>query len=224
MLGLCGQRERAESLTDLMTAHLGEVLHEIKLSAKFIGLGADQPRLIVRQTAFTYPYRDDFKELITDLCRDRERNRLIVADILQESANPSIGALVLSDRIEHLKAMKESLLQAQGADAAIITGETGDKERREIMMRFQKRRGVLMMTYRSLPGITIKGIDRLFITAPIKNGNYISQALGAVIAGKEESDKPGKILDYHDVNMPVLDSSFQKRRKLCVSMGVVSGG
>lgn len=224
MLGLCNRRERTDGLTDIMTAYLGEVLHEIKLPGKFAGLGADRPRLIVKQTAFNYPYRDDFKELITGLCRDRERNSLLVADILQQSANPSIRVLVLSDRIEHLKAIKEGILQAQGQEAAIITGETGDKERREIAERFRKRAGILMMTYRSLGGVDIRGIDRLFITVPIKNGDYIGQAVGALVAGGGASDETGRVFDYRDVEVPVLDSSFLKRRKLYAAMGVVLEG
>lgn len=224
MLGLCNQRERADGLTAFMTAYLGEVIHEIKLPGKFAGLGADRPRLTVRKTSFSYLYRDDFKDMITTLCRDSERNALIAADILQVCAKPSVRALALSDRVEHLKAIKTAIAQAQGPEAAIITGETTEKARQEIMARFQKKAGLLLMTYRSLQAVDLCSINHLLIMTPVKNGDYISQAAGALVAGSNVNHDPGAIYDYRDVKVSVLDSSFQKRRKLYAALGVMTEG
>jgi superfamily II DNA or RNA helicase len=223
MLGLCNQKERSDGLTHLMTAYLGDVLHEIKLPGKFEAMGALRPRLIVRTTAFTYLYRDDFKEMITALFRDEQRNALIMADLLQECAKAAVRVLALSDRVEHLNEIKEAIAQAHGPEVALITGVTKEKERQAIITQFQRKPGLLLMTYRSLQAIDLPGINRLFILTPVKNGDYISQAAGALIAGNTSNDEPGAIYDYRDVHVSVLNSSYQKRRKLYGSMGVILG-
>lgn len=220
-LGLCNQHERADGLTKLMTAYLGDVLHEIKLPGKFAALGGLRPRLIVQTTAFTYLYREDFKELITALCRNEQRNAIIITDLLQECAKSSARVLALSDRIEHLKVIKEAIAQAHGPDVAVITGETSGKDRQTIMDQFQRNKGLLLMTFRSLASIDLPGINRLFILTPLKNGDFISHAAGALIAGNMINDESGAIYDYRDVHVSVLDSSFQKRKKLFTSMGVI---
>ncbi|PKN68504.1 MAG: hypothetical protein CVU54_14395 [Deltaproteobacteria bacterium HGW-Deltaproteobacteria-12] len=221
MLGLCNHRERSDGLTNLMTAYLGDVLREIKLPGKFAALGAARPKLMVRITTFTYLYREDFKKLITALCRDEQRNSLIIADLLQECAKSSIRALALSDRVEHLKFIKEIINQAHGPEIALITAETKEKERQSIIAQFHRKPGLLLTTYRSFQTINLPGINRLFILTPVKNGDYISQAAGALIVGNTNNDEPGAIYDYRDVQTSVLDSSFQKRRKLYASMGIV---
>ncbi|HQP25840.1 MAG TPA: helicase-related protein [Smithellaceae bacterium] len=221
MLGLCNQRERADGLTNLMTAYLGDVLHEIKLPGKFAALGALRPKLIVQTTAFAYLYREDFKEMITALCRDEQRNALIITDLLHECSKSSVRVLALSDRVEHLKSIKEAIAQAHGLDAAVITGETSEKDRQTILEQFQRNKGLLLMTFRSLSAIELPGINRLFVLTPMKNGDYISHAAGALIAGNTSNDEPGAIYDYRDIQVSVLDSSYQKRRKLYGSMGVI---
>jgi superfamily II DNA or RNA helicase len=220
MLGLCNQRERVDALTLMMTVYLGDVLHEIKLPGKFAAMGPLRPRLIVQTTSFAYLYREDFKEMITALCRDKQRNAHIIADLLQESAKSSVRVLALSDRIEHLKGIKEAVAQAHGPDVAVITGETSEKDKQTILLRFQRTKGLLLMTFRSLASIDLPGIHRLFILTPVKNGDYISHAAGALIAGNANNE-PGVIYDYRDVRVSVLDSSYQKRRKLYGSMGVI---
>lgn len=223
MLGLCNQRERTDGITPLMTAYLGDVLHEIKLPGKFEALGALRPRLMVQTTSFTYLYREDFKELITTLCRDEQRNALIISDLLQECAKSSVCVLALSDRVEHLKGIKDAIAQAHGPDVAVITGETSEKDRQRILEQFQRTKGLLLMTFRSLASIDLPGIHRLFILTPVKNGDYISHAAGALIAGNTNNDEPGAIYDYRDVHVSVLDSSYQKRKKLFASMGIIMG-
>lgn len=223
MLGLCNHRERADGLTSLMTAYLGDVLHEIKLPGKFAALGALRPKLMVQTTDFVYQYREDFKDLITALCRDEQRNALIITDLLQECAKSSVRVLAVSDRVEHLTTIKEAIAQVHGPDVAVITGLTKEKERQAILEKFQRKPGLLLMTFRSLAAIDLPGISRLFILTPVKNGDYISQAVGALIVGNTVNDEPGAIYDYQDVHVSVLDSSYQKRRKLYASMGVVLG-
>jgi len=177
--------------------------------------------LIVQTTAFTYLYREDFKELITALCRNEQRNAIIITDLLQECAKSSARVLALSDRIEHLKVIKEAIAQAHGPDVAVITGETSGKDRQTILDQFQRNKGLLLMTFRSLASIDLPGINRLFILTPLKNGDFISHAAGALIAGNMINDESGAIYDYRDVHVSVLDSSFQKRKKLFTSMGVI---
>jgi superfamily II DNA or RNA helicase len=121
---------------------------------------------------------------------------------------------------EHLKGIKEAVAQAHGPDVAVITGETSEKDKQTILLRFQRTKGLLLMTFRSLASIDLPGIHRLFILTPVKNGDYISHAAGALIAGNANNE-PGVIYDYRDVRVSVLDSSYQKRRKLYGSMGVI---
>ncbi|MEI6314634.1 MAG: helicase-related protein [Syntrophus sp. (in: bacteria)] len=222
MLGLANNPKRTDGLTKLMFSYLGEMAHEIKLPGKFEGMGVARPRLIARRTAFQYLYREDFGAMIKALCSDEARNSLIMADVLQETADARVRALILSERIDHLQVIKTLIAQAQGRECEIINSDMTEKQRKKILEDYNKQPGILLTTYLTVRSISLQGVTRLFIASPVKNEESISHAVSALIAdGSGTEGEQTRIFDYRDTNIHVLNASFQKRRKFYHSMGVI---
>jgi len=229
MLGLAVNPKRTDGLTGLTCSYLGEVAYEIHLPGKFAGIGAARPRLIVRRTDFQYAlYAGNFAAMIKALCMNEARNALIVADILQETVDPRVTALILSERAAHLEVLRKEVINAQGRDGYILAG-SNEKERRLILENIKKKPSLIYTTFAAIRGgdldAGLPGLTKLFLASPLKNADVVSHAVGAILAtdGKFLGDdgEGAAVYDYQDTNIPVLNISFAKRKKYLFNMGVV---
>jgi superfamily II DNA or RNA helicase len=219
-LGLSGAPKRSDGLTRIMHAYIGPKIVEIWPEngfSSFQGLGKGRPRLKVRNTQFVYTYRDDWAEMVTAICRDYHRNRLIVDDILQEAADPGARALVISERVKHLEDLLD-LIQAKSGDGIVISGRTSEKERAKIIDRFEKgKMQTILGTFKSIPTLQIAGVNRLFVTGPVKYDSYMIQIIKRMI----DPDSQGSVIfDYLD-GAEILQASFKRRVKMYRSLGVI---
>ena len=64
---------------------------------------------------------------------------MLVGDILQAAATRGSRALVISERIAHLEALLTKIRNGY-AEGEIITGDTSDSVRREILKKFNEGR------------------------------------------------------------------------------------
>jgi superfamily II DNA or RNA helicase len=222
VLGLANASKRSDRLTRLMYSYLGPRICEIWPEdgwMSFQGLGKTRPVLKIKSTSFTYNYRGDWHEMITALCQDEERNRLITADILEETADPSTKALVISERINHLEMLLQQIKRGY-SDGAIITGYTREKEREYITARFDRGKlQIILITFKTISTIKIKKIDRLFIASPVKYDDHIVQIIGKML-GAGQGDPQSIIYDYRD-KPELLDKSLNQRLKIYRAMGAI---
>jgi len=220
VLGLANASKRSDRLTRLMCAYIGPRVCEIWPEdgwTSFQGLGKARPALKIKPTSFTYNYKDDWHEMITTLCQDEERNRLITADILQETANPSIKALVISERINHLEMLLQQIKRGY-SDGAIITGYTSNKEREYITSRFDRGKlQIILITFKTISTIELKKINRLFIASPVKYDDHIVQIIGKML-GTGQGDPQSAIYDYRE-KPEVLTRSLNRRLKIYRAVG-----
>jgi hypothetical protein len=219
-LGLSGAPKRSDGLTRIMHAYIGPKIAEIWPEngfSSFQGLGEGQPRLKVRNTQFVYTYRDDWAEMVAAICRDYNRNRLIVNDILQEAADPRVRALVISERVNHLEYLLD-LIQAKSGDGAVVSGKTSERERSKIIDRFERGKiQIILGTFKSIPTLQVTGVNRLFVTGPVKYDNYMVQIIKRMI----DPDSQGSLIfDYLD-GVEILQASFKRRVKIYRSLGVL---
>jgi superfamily II DNA or RNA helicase len=218
-LGLAASAKRSDSLTGLMYAYMGNQIHEIKGRQRFEGMGKARPRLRIQKTGFHDAESRDYQDLVNSLIKDRDRNRMIVADILQEAADPVTRALVVSDRKEHLAILSGMIEEAQG-QAAIINGATPESARERIVQSFETGISrVILMTLRSVASLELKRVDRLVVASPFKFHDFLSQVVGKIL-GAEQGDRPALIYEYLD-QPQLLRDSFSRRLKAYRSMGAV---
>jgi len=220
-LGLARASKRSDGLTRLMYAYLGPKISEIWPEngwTSFKGL-AVRPILRIKSTSFTYDYQDDWSEMINALCQDQGRNKLILADILQETADPTAKALVISERVSHLEDLLQQI-KGRYSDGVIITGDTSNKERAELTRRFDLGKfQIILVTFKSIPAIEVRKVNRLFVVSPVKFDAHIIQIIGKML-GTGQQEKQPEIFEYRD-EIKLLQASAKRRLKIYKSMGVV---
>ena len=143
-----------------------------------------------------------YQKLIKSLVENPQRNCLIVADIIGQS---SLGhsCLVLSDRVHHLKRMRNSLPDDLKEVSAVIDGSMVSKVKKqeridavEEMRTGEKR--ILFATYALCKeGLDIPRLDRLFLTTPQKDYAVVTQSIGR-IARRFDGKDTAVAYDYVD--------------------------
>ncbi|MBI9078000.1 MAG: hypothetical protein JEZ02_21565 [Desulfatibacillum sp.] len=218
LLGLGRLTRRLDGLDGPMQACLGPFLCELDGPSHSGGKGMVGLSLKVRKTGFQFDYKDNFGELMKSLVQDRRRNDLMVTDILEKTADPTARALVVCERIEHAEALK-TLLGARLVQAAVVLGKTSEKQVDAIQKRYTHGKlQVILVTQKSLHRLDTNRTNHLFMASPIKCGDHLFQAMGALMKAAGKNDNL-VIHDYLD-QPKVLRASLKQRLKFYRSMGL----
>jgi len=217
ILGLANSANRADGLTKLMEAYIGQRVYQLKPPE---ALSQIRPVLKIRDTGFDYEYHDDWPEMVTALCENQERNALIMADILQAVSDRWAKILVVSERIGHLEDLK-ARVDASYVQAEILTGETTESRRADIVRRFTTGRlQIVMVTFKSIPTIDIKKVNHLFFISPVKFDAFIIQLVGRLLVSGNDVHR-AFIHDYKDIPEQ-LKNSYRRRMKTYRRMGATA--
>ena len=215
--GLSATVHRADGLIKSTYALLGDVIYQVpdaavssrvmKVEVQPVYTGVKMSPLC-SNTDGTLNYT----KLISYLTGDAERNRLILWML---GNNADHYNLILSDRVEHLKFLYQSLPPELQAQAAVIDGKMASKkgraEREQAIqdMRDGKKR-YLFATYQlAKEGLDIPRLDRLHLTTPQKDYAVVVQSVGR-IARVFEGKKNPVCYDYID-NIRYTVKAFRKR-------------
>lgn len=225
-IGVTATPKRADGLERCMTALLGNIEHTI-------------PKEEVKK--FTCPVRvwkreTDYKpnldvvlagdgtivysSLINDLIQNQERNVQIVRDIEEiYYVNKDRKMLVLSDRVEHLKKLKELILK----DAPYLEGKVKQlmalsnskkarEERRQVLKDLNDGKiNVVLATYSlAKEGLDVPNLNYVVFASPQKDETTVTQSAGRV-GRKAEGKEYGVVIDYVDSNFGML-AGFSKKR------------
>lgn len=207
--------EREDGLAEMIFSCGGPILHTIHQSA----LPTIVPLLIPIETNFKL-CDEVYTKVISGLIRDEQRNSLLVETITKEA--PGHFSLVLSDRKEHLKILKDALdISSPGLRTEILTGSQSHKSRVDIIERIQNREiDLLFATQLAREGLDITHLDRLFLVTPKRAAGAITQEVGRIMRpcpGKTDSI----VFDFWDSKNPILKPQFWKRRDAYIKLGMV---
>ena len=215
--GLSATVHRADGMIPATYALLGHVVYTVpdeavkdkimQVGIKPLGTGVKLSRECLNTDGTI-----NYTKLISYLCENKERTHYIGSWIVAEADHP---CLILSDRLNHLKAMMKTLPQSMQIMSVMISGKMttkkGKAEREQASedMR-QGRKKYLFATYSLCKeGLDIPCLERLFLTTPQKDYAVITQSIGR-IARTHEGKKPPLAYDFVD-DIGYLVKSYKKR-------------
>ncbi len=215
MLGLSATAFRREDgMTRIIYTYMGDRAYAVE-SSELVESGAIvQPEFIQKETGFTCGFRGEYPKLIKALAKNEARNDQIAGDIAQLLAKGHSGTvLVVSDRVAHCRVLQEKL-ELLGHDAVMLTGRVHPEERERIVARVQAGKvSVLISTLQLIgEGFDCPGLATIVLATPIKFEGRLLQVVGRVMRPAE--GKKALVIDYIDVNVPVLRRSAVNRSEV----------
>ena len=176
--------------------------------------------VIVKKTNYKYiPSEEKDKiqisEILNDMCHNIFRNSMIIEDIKKCVLEGRV-LIVLTERVEHLKILKESLEDLE-VPVVVYKGNMGKKKIKEIQDVIDEADGnnkprIILATSSSIgEGFDDGRLDTLFLTMPVSWKGRIIQYVGRLHREHEDKEKV-IVYDYLD-NMKVLEKMYNRRLK-----------
>lgn len=154
----------------------------------------------------------NYTKLINYLCEDMYRNTLIRNHIIGESDK---SCLILSDRLEHLENLMNSLPRKMRDKAVMISGKMttkkGKAEREQALedMRSGKKKYLFATYSLAREGLDIPRLERLFMASPVKDYAVVTQSIGRIARTFEGKSNP-ICYDFID-QMGYTEKMFKQR-------------
>jgi superfamily II DNA or RNA helicase len=228
-LGLTATPYRRDGLDQLIVQQCGPVRHRITHHERDTLDGGQQLRrdLLVKPTGFRYVTDDDLSRpgaiqaVYRALVDDTGRNEQVVDDV-QTALAAGRHCLVLTQWTRHVELLADALRHL-GHDPVVLRGGLGVRARAAALARLVPTEGdppLLAVATGSYlgEGFDCPALDTLFLVAPIAFKGRLVQYVGRIVR-----PHPGKttaqVHDYHDVNVPVLAHSLNRRAPGYTSLG-----
>jgi superfamily II DNA or RNA helicase len=217
MTGLSATPYRRDRLTRLIFLYVGRIMHEVDKGELIYNGDILQPEIITRETEFTtcLDASLEYSSVLKELTVDEDRNRLIVADVAQEARNGNCACIVLSDRKKHCNALQEAIRITHGIEAEVLTGDTPEKQREEIVKKLNVGHLRVVIATGQLigEGFDCKNLTTMFLATPVKFSGRILQYAGRILRPAPGKNKP-RMYDYVDTDVPVLLASARSRQQV----------
>lgn len=215
MLGLSATAFRREDgMTQLIYTYMGDRVHTVNSRVLEESGAVVRPDFIQKPTDFKFVFRGDYAKLVKSLAKNDGRNSLIAADVARIiSAGHDGTVLIVSDRVAHCETLQHRLSE-YGVDSALLTGRVPADERSRIVEEVRKGSiRVLISTLQLIgEGFDCPGLNTLVLSTPIKFEGRLLQVAGRIMRPAE--GKKAQIIDYVDVNVPLLRRSAAARRRV----------
>ena len=149
------------------------------------------------------------------MCHNVFRNSMIIEDIKKCIAEGRIP-IVLTERVEHLKILKEGLDELN-IPIVIYKGNMGKKKTKEIHDIIKEadvnnKPRIILATSSSIgEGFDDSRLDTLFLSMPVSWKGRIIQYVGRLHREHEDKEKV-VVYDYLD-NMKILEKMYNRRLK-----------
>ena len=215
--GLSATVHRADGMIAATYALLGRVVYTVpdeavkdkimQVGIKPLGTGVKLSRECLNTDGTI-----NYTKLISYLCENKERTHYIGSWIVAEADHP---CLILSDRLNHLEALMNTLPHSMREMSVMISGKMttkkGKAEREQAIedMRTGSKRYLFATYSLAREGLDIPCLERLFLTTPQKDYAVITQSIGR-IARTHEGKKPPIAYDFVD-DIGFLVKSYKKR-------------
>lgn len=220
--GLTATPFRADQMDGLITMQCGPIRHQMEVQ------GGEDRQLIIHQTRFTTeePGTDgpSIQAIYSELSQDADRNELLVEQIVTAAAEQRTS-MVLTNRVDHLKAMDALLTPKVAVETFALHGQLSAQERRNV------REQIAAASEQNLPfvllaidkiageGLDIPSMDTLFLTMPVSFKGRIIQQAGRVTRGPGANGGSAVVHDFRDSEVPMLERMHRRRRRTLEAEG-----
>ena len=231
--GLTATPDRSDGLIRATTALLGGVVYRVPEEAvadKIMKVGI---KAIPTDRALTNECLNEdgtlnFTGMINSLAHDENRNRLIAGLIQLEEKH---SCLILSDRLDHLKAIMNRLPPNMQEKAVMIDGKMTSKAEKRIretaldQMRTGEKQYLFATYALAKEGLDIPRLDRLFLATPVKYHAVVVQSIGRIARTFPGKEAP-IAYDFVDNRIPYCMKAWKERYKHYRKVGAyqVNGG
>lgn len=216
--GLTATPERSDGLIKATFALIGKVVYEIPekdiadkvMNATIVKSETDTE---ITEECLNTDGTINYTKLIEHLTTDYERNKLIAKRIME---NKEHSCLILSDRLEQLKTIRNLLPYDMQEDSVYIDGKMQSKkakaEREQGLedMRTGKKKYLFASVSLCKEGLDIPCLDRLFLASPIKYSAIVTQAVGRIRRTSEGKGTPC-VIDFVDSRIGFCQGAWKKR-------------
>ena len=216
-IGLSATVHRSDGMIEATYALLGHVIYTVpdkavgdkimKVGIKPVSTGIELDRRCLNTDGTL-----NYSKLITYLCEDFRRLHFISSWIVAESEH---SCLILSDRLEHLEQLMNSLPRTMREKAVMVSGKMttkkGKAEREQAIedMRTGKKKYLFATYSLAKEGLDIPRLERLFLTTPQKDYAVVTQSIGRIARVFDGKAEP-IAYDFVD-NISYLVKSYKKR-------------
>lgn len=211
--GLTATPNRQDGLSFVLSAVLGNTIFKINRDGLYATKEILKPIIKAVFTNFHDQKITDYRNLLTALTTNAERNSLILRHIVHEAGHHF--CLVLSNRIDHAEWLAKSIAAVRpDLGAEYLTSKVSKDRRTEIIeMMNQGQIHVITATQLADEGLDLRRLDRLFLTCPARSINKVSQQIGRIVRtflGKKDA----VVFDFRDVLCSLAESQYQSRLKM----------
>ena len=185
-LGLSATPQRADGLTKVFQWQLGDICYLIKkrddndVDVKIINFDSENEDY--NKIVLNYNKKPNRPSMITNICEFTERTQLIINEIMK-LANQGRKILVLSDRRDHLKSIKELLDKQDKYSSGYYLGGMKEAE-----LNITETKDIILGTFMmASEGFDCKyPLDSILLTSPKSN---IEQAVGRILRQEAKDRK-----------------------------------
>lgn len=203
--GLSATVHRADGMIAATYALLGQVAYTVPdeaVAGKImkVGIRPISTRTQLSRECLNPDGTLNYTRFVNYLCGDFERTHYIGEWIVSEAGHPS---LILSDRLNHLEALMDTLPQSLRELAVMISGKMttmkgkAERERAIEDMRAGRKRYLFATYSLAKEGLDIPCLERLFLASPVKDYAIVVQSVGR-IARTCEGKRPPVVMDFVD--------------------------
>ena len=220
MTGLSATLMRGDGLIDLLYWFVGRVLHKVDAGNLRDIEAIMEPFVWQKETNFfSKKAEKNYSKMISEMVEDSSRNNLIASEVIADArwrAGQGGGLiLVVSDRVAHLKILYEMIAEQLGENKVVLlTGQTGSKERKDIVERLDN--GIISVLISTLSliaeGFDCPSLSSCHFATPIADRKRVIQTAGRVL--RPEDNKIPVIVDYVDRRIGMLDFRATQRLEI----------
>ena len=215
--GLSATVHRADGMIKATYALLGDVVYSVPDEAVAdkvmqVGINPVGTGVSVSRECLNTDGTLNYTKLITYLCQDATRTHFIGSYIVAESDK---SCLILSDRLEHLEQLMNTLPKSMRDNAVMISGKMttkkGKLERENAIedMREGKKKYLFATYSLAREGLDIPRLERLFLVTPQKDYSVITQSIGRIARTFDGKADP-IVYDFVD-DIGYLVKSYKQR-------------
>lgn len=216
-IGLSATVHRSDGMIEATYALLGHVVYTVPDEAvgnkiMKVGIKPIETGIEIDRKCLNTDGTLNYAKLISYLCKNPHRLHFVSSWIVSENEH---SCLILSDRLEHLEQLMNSLPRSMKEKAVMVSGKMttkkGKAEREEAIedMRSGKKKYLFATYSLAKEGLDIPRLERLFLTTPQKDYAVVTQSIGRIARVFEGKAEP-IAYDFVD-NISYLVKSYKKR-------------